>query len=108
MRTKPDLFPQIVGQTRAKRRLKFYLDGYNGTNVIPHLMFIAPKGCGKTMLAKAVGKHLVQKDEPSKPKPFLEINCSTIKNVKQFFNQIAIPANYFVEISVECYFAVGF
>jgi Holliday junction resolvasome RuvABC ATP-dependent DNA helicase subunit len=54
-------------------------------------MFIAPKGCGKTMMAKAVGKHLVQKDDPSKPKPFLEINCSTIKSVKQLFNQIIIP-----------------
>ena len=91
MRTEPDLFPQIVGQARAKRRLKFYLDGYNGTNVIPHLMFIAPKGCGKTMLAKAVGKHLVQTENRVLPKPFLEINCSTIKSVKQLFNQIIIP-----------------
>ena len=91
MRTEPELFPQIVGQSRAKRRLKFYLDGYNASNIIPHLMFIAPKGCGKTMLAKAVGKHLVQKDDPSKPKPFLEINCSTVKSVKQLFNQIIIP-----------------
>jgi len=91
MRTEPELFPQIVGQARAKRRLKFYLDGYNASNVIPHLMFIAPKGCGKTMLAKAVGKHLVLKDERDKTKPFLEINCSTIKSVKQLFNQIIIP-----------------
>tara|TARA_R100000008_G_C3577147_1_gene165994 strand:+ start:773 stop:1741 length:969 start_codon:yes stop_codon:yes gene_type:complete len=91
MRTEPKLFPKIVGQERAKRRLKFYLDGYKASNIIPHLMFIAPKGCGKTMLAKAVGKHLVQKDDPSKPKPFLEINCSTIKSVKQLFNQIIIP-----------------
>ena len=91
MRTEPDLFPQIVGHPRAKRRLKFYLDGYSGTNVIPHLMFIAPKGCDKTMLAKAVGKHLVYQEDKSKPKPFLEINCSTIKSVKQLFNQIIIP-----------------
>ena len=86
-----ELFPKIVGQDRAKRRLAFYLDGYNATNVIPHLMFIAPKGCGKTLMAKAVGRHLTLKDDPTKPKPFLEINCSTIKSVKQLFNQIIIP-----------------
>ena len=91
MRTEPELFPQIVGQDRAKRRLKFYLDGYNASSVIPHLMFIAPKGCGKTMLAKAVGKHLTQREDKSKPKSFLEINCSTVKSVKQLFNQIIIP-----------------
>ena len=75
----------------AKRRLKFYIDGYNASHIIPHLMFIAPKGCGKTMMAKAMGKNLTLKDDPSKPKPFLEINCSTIKSVKQLFNQIIIP-----------------
>jgi Holliday junction resolvasome RuvABC ATP-dependent DNA helicase subunit len=54
-------------------------------------MFIAPKGCGKTMMAKAMGKNLTQRDDPDKPKTFLEINCSTIKSVKQLFNQIIIP-----------------
>ena len=89
--TKEELFPKIVGQDRAKRRLKFYIDGYRASHVIPHLMFIAPKGCGKTMMAKALGKNLTLKDDPTKPKPFLEINCSTIKSVKQLFNQIIIP-----------------
>ena len=89
--TTKELFPQIVGQERAKRRLKFYIDGYRGTHIIPHIMFIAPKGCGKTMMAKAMAKNLTRKDDPTKPKAFLEINCSTIKSVKQLFNQIIIP-----------------
>jgi len=91
MKPTEELFPKIVGQDMAKRRLKFYIDGYNASNIIPHLMFIAPKGCGKTMMAKALGKNLTLKDDPTKPKPFLEINCSTIKSVKQLFNQIIIP-----------------
>ena len=53
-----ELWPSIVGQTKAKRRLGFYIDGYKGNNICPHLMFIAPKGCGKTMMSKAMGKHL--------------------------------------------------
>ena len=86
-----DLFPNIVGQDRAKKRLNFYLQGYNANGVMPHLMFIAPKGCGKTTLAKAMGKNMVSRKDTSKPKRFLEINCSTVKSVKQFFNQIVIP-----------------
>ena len=83
------LFPTIVGQDRAKKKLAFFHRGYNASSIIPHLMFIAPKGCGKTMMAKAMGRQLKGSDKPIKT--FLEINCSTIKNLKQFFNQIVIP-----------------
>jgi Holliday junction resolvasome RuvABC ATP-dependent DNA helicase subunit len=86
---KPVLFPDIVGQDIAKRKLGFFVDGFNSNKIIPHLMFIAPKGCGKTTMAKAMGKTLV--GSKGTPKKFYEINCSTIKNVKQFFNQLIIP-----------------
>jgi Holliday junction resolvasome RuvABC ATP-dependent DNA helicase subunit len=52
-------------------------------------MLIAPKGCGKTMIAKALGKNLLGSD--GNPKPFLEVNCSTIRNLKQFFNNFLVP-----------------
>ena len=84
-----NLWPDIVGQDKAKRKLTFFNRGYNATRIIPHLMFIAPKGCGKTTLAKAMGRNL--KSSEGKTKTFLELNCSTIKNVKQFFNQVVIP-----------------
>ena len=83
------LFPDIVGQDKAKKKLAFFHRGYKASSIIPHLMFIAPKGCGKTTLAKAIGKQLT--DSTGKPKRFLEINCSTIKSVKQFFNQVVVP-----------------
>ena len=126
-----ELFDGLIGQAKAKRRLGFYLKGYNATGICPHLMFVAPKGCGKTTLAKATGKLLesqVEKEiiakeggiwdefqvedsngEPifdaesgrpvmeryfrttPKAKTFLEINCSTLKNVKQLVNQVLIP-----------------
>ena len=93
---KSELFDNLIGQTKAKRRLGFYLKGYNATGICPHLMFVAPKGCGKTTLAKAMGKLLMANDETDldgnpKPKNFLEINCSTLKNVKQLVNQVLIP-----------------
>ena len=86
---KPDRFPAIVGQDVAKRKLNFHMDNYSASSIIPHLLFIAPKGCGKTMLAKAAGRNLVGME--GKPKAFFEINCSTIKSVPQFINQIVLP-----------------
>ena len=89
-----ETFKDIVGQDAAKKKLNFFLGGYEATGIVPHLMFVAPKGCGKTTMAKAFGKQLLARHDESRigrPKRFLEINCSTIKSVKQFFNQIVIP-----------------
>ena len=91
MQTKSDLFGGLIGQAKAKRRLEFYKNGYDATGICPHLMFVAPKGCGKTTLAKAMGKLLMSQENPDKTKPFLEINCSTLKNVKQLVNQVLVP-----------------
>ena len=74
MKTNPDIFTGIVGQKIAKRKLSFLHEGYTATGIMPHLLFIAPKGCGKTTLAKAAGQNLVN-EETGKPKPFIEINC---------------------------------
>jgi len=81
------LFPDIIGQTNAKRVLDFFCRGFEKTNRIPHLMFVAPKGCGKTTMAKAVARRLKAIDTEKK---YYEINCSTLRNVNQFFNQICI------------------
>ena len=96
---KPNRFPHIVGQDVAKRKLGFHLDNYQASNVIPHLLFIAPKGCGKTTLAKAAGQNLIN-DETGKPKTFLEINCSTLKSVPQFINQVVVPHIHDKEVTV--------
>jgi Holliday junction resolvasome RuvABC ATP-dependent DNA helicase subunit len=89
--TKDLLFTELIGQDVAKRKLGFYHQGYLSTRIVPHLMFVAPKGCGKTSLAKAMGKILTQVDDSSKPKKFYEINCASIKNLNQLCNQFIIP-----------------
>ena len=81
-------FPDVIGQSNAKRVLNFFIRGFEKTDRIPHLMFVAPKGCGKTLMAKATARRLAS---INKDKKYHEINCSTIKNVKQFFNQFIIP-----------------
>lgn len=85
-------FPNIVGQDKAKARLSFYIDKYPHSSFVPNLLFLAPRGCGKTTLAKAFAKNLASFDKATgEPKDYLEFNCAQIKNVKHFFNSIVIP-----------------
>ena len=75
---------ELIGQDQLKRRLSFYTQSKKATGVIPFLMFNGAKGLGKTEFAKAFAKTL--------NKPMIEINCSTIRNAEQFFEQIFVPA----------------
>jgi Holliday junction resolvasome RuvABC ATP-dependent DNA helicase subunit len=101
------LFGDIVGQSQTKKTMNFYLDSYFETRIVPNMLFVAAKGQGKTMMARELAKGLVQFNEdgkimwvPSKldptvmkpkRKPFVEVNCSTLKSVKQMVNGLLIP-----------------
>jgi len=75
---------ELIGQKQLKTRLQFYTDSKKATGVIPFLMFNGAKGLGKTEFAKQFATTLGKK--------MIEINCSTIRNGEQFFEQIFIPA----------------
>jgi len=77
-------YSEIVGQDKVKRKLNFLLEGYSKTRIIPHLLFVAPRGCGKTLIAQQTSR--IMKRERN-----VIVNCSTIKNVKSFFNQVMLP-----------------
>jgi Holliday junction resolvasome RuvABC ATP-dependent DNA helicase subunit len=101
--TELGLFKEIIGQERAKKQFGFYLDSYYATRIFPNLMVSGPKGQGKTTLGREAAKGLVKFDENGKieldpekknrpkRKQFIEVNCSTLKNVKQFINSLIIP-----------------
>jgi Holliday junction resolvasome RuvABC ATP-dependent DNA helicase subunit len=86
--TSSGYFSDVIGQEDVKSKLGFYIDGYKKTSMIPHFLFIAEKGCGKTMMAGKVAKHLTIDGKPKKAK---ELNCSSIKSFAQFVEQIGIP-----------------
>ena len=86
------MFESLIGQDHIKRQLEFYHSAYVSSSVTPFLMFNGAKGTGKTEFAKQFAKQL--------KKPMLEINCSTIKNSKQFFEQIFIPVIMGNEITI--------
>jgi len=79
-----DMFEGLIGQDTLKKRLDFYSDAKKATGTLPFLLFNGAKGLGKTEYAKAFAKAL--------GKPMIEINCSTIRNAEQFFEQVFIPA----------------
>jgi Holliday junction resolvasome RuvABC ATP-dependent DNA helicase subunit len=100
--TNNNMFPDVVGQDEAKKKLAFYINSYHHTKIMPNLMLCAKKGQGKSLIAKETAKQLVQYGEDKKPvmkedgktpkkKTFLEINASTIKSIRQFINSIVIP-----------------
>jgi Holliday junction resolvasome RuvABC ATP-dependent DNA helicase subunit len=72
-------FNEIIGQENLKRQLSFYLDAYKASGVLPFLMFSGQRGIGKTEFARAVGAAC--------KKTFYEVNSSSIKNEKMFFEQ---------------------
>lgn len=112
-------FKGLIGQTKAKRKLGFHLDNFDATNVLPHLLFIAPKGCGKTHIAKAVGRNLMSAEPTHRttitefgdrtvtevpageaPKRFLEVNCSSIRSVPQLVDGLLMDKVLNKEVTV--------
>ena len=93
-----DYFSHLIGQDNVKKKLNFYLKAYQATSVCPFLNLVGAKGLGKTLFAKEFAKNLKNKD--GSKRPFLELNCSTIKNNAQFFEQIFIPLIMNNEITI--------
>ena len=93
-----DYFSHLIGQDNVKKKLNFYLKAYHATSVCPFLNLVGAKGLGKTLFAKEFAKNLSNKDGAKRP--FLELNCSTIKNNAQFFEQIFIPLIMNNEITI--------
>ena len=97
-------FQGLVGQPAVKSKLSFYLDAFYKTSQAPFLLMAGAKGLGKTEFAKAFAKNLCNSEGDKRA--FLEINCSTIKNNEQFFEQIFIPLIMDNEITIlfdECH-----
>lgn len=85
-------FPEIVGQDDAKAQMRFLLESHNSTGVIRPMVFIAPKGQGKTRIASAFASRIISKST-GKPKKFIKINCASISDasVSAFLDSVVDP-----------------
>ena len=106
MKSQPmiNYFPDLNGQPADKRKLSYYIDAFNKTSVCPFLLLTGAKGLGKTEFAKGFARNLVNTDGTKRN--FIELNCSTIKNNEQFFEQIFLPLIADNEITIlfdECH-----
>ncbi len=94
MKKETNILPNVVGQEIAKRELLLRFDTFKETGYFPNLFIGGNAGDGKTYMAKEIARalHNITKQQDRKcPKagvaqrPMVKINCSSIKNQKEFF-----------------------
>lgn len=85
-------FDSLIGQDTAKRELTMRLEAFKAGQPMETLLFVAPKGKGKTSLAIALGKAMKEIDAKRNiERKLFEVNCSSIKNLKVFWDSLVIP-----------------
>ena len=97
--TRKDYFPEMVGQEKTKRIMSFYIDSFKESSILPNVFITAQRGQGKTMLATQIASNLYSKGL-ARVKPLLTINSSTLKNVRQFIEEIVVQYVQDQEITV--------
>lgn len=93
------MFEKLVGQVKAKRKLKFFAECQNKTLISPNILIVAPKGCGKTLICKEYASNLIGQD--GKKKKLIEINCSTLTSLSQFMDCVVLP---YIDSNVTVFF----
>ena len=95
------MFDTLIGQKEVKSQLGFYADLFNQRFVVPPIMLNAAKRLNKTAFATAFHEETKQSS-----RKFIEINCGTIRNAEQFFDQFFVPQVMGQEVTVlfdECH-----
>jgi Holliday junction DNA helicase RuvB len=82
-------FDKIIGQEKVKKRLNFFIEAQNSSSLSPHILFVAPRGCGKTLLAQTYASNLINSE--GKKRKLITINCSSLVKLKQFVNDVLLP-----------------
>jgi len=84
-------FSDIIGQESIKPMLQYYIESNHAGNPLPSFMLVAPKGCGKTTIAKEMAKAFVTKEKVPRERRIL--NCASLKKggLSAFFKNVLVP-----------------
>lgn len=82
-------FDDIIGQEKIKKKLEFFLAAQKVSSISPNILFVAPRGCGKTLMAQTYASKLVTK-EGKKRDQFI-VNCSVLKSLRTFVDEVLEP-----------------
>lgn len=85
-----DHFSHLIGQETLKAQLRFYLNAFKETQILPTILLIGGRGSGKTEFAVSLARNLKMASLGGRPKPLLTVNSSTVKNVRQFVEDIVL------------------
>ena len=80
-----DIFTEFIGQRGPRKTLNFLFDDWKNSNLLPNLMFIAPRGHGKTAFATALG---VAMQKHRTTKRFVVKTASSWRNLDQFMADV--------------------
>ena len=69
-------FDKIIGQEKVKARLNFFLEAHKKSSLSPHVLFVAPRGSGKTLIAQTYASNLTNSE--GKKRKLITINCSSL------------------------------
>ncbi len=71
-----------IGQAKARKLLSHYYTTFKRTSIHRNILFLAPRGQGKSMLCAAIAEKL--------KKPAYEIHAETIESIDYFFDCILL------------------
>lgn len=80
-------FSNVVGQCRIKKKLQFFLEAHKASGKSPFILMSGPAGLGKTEFAIEYARG-IKANMGSDGMSFYEVNCSTIKNVTSFLEEV--------------------
>jgi len=84
--TKP--FANLIGQENIKSKLQFAIETKQAKRPLPHFLFTAPYGFGKTRFIREFSKVITNSGTSG---AYVEINSANIKSVQWFVEKIYMP-----------------